>query len=117
MSFIENNNSYLEYSLRLNNSAKEIKAGQYLSRCVSGFIIPSRSVEKSPPTVERYKITDVQKLPHPIEKQPHKQLMVSADYIGDDLSLIPEGAKQWWWDDVIQFAEIKLNKPPASPLN
>ena len=35
-------------------------------------------------------------------------ITITAEYIGDDASVIPKGAYQWCYSDLIQFSKLEL---------
>lgn len=97
------------YSKKLHKYAQEIKTGDYIncplvlaaniSKTDRGFALP-----------EIYRITEVERLQEPITNSPHKELIIKADFVCDDVRNIPKNKKLWHYSDVIQFSLLELSK-------
>lgn len=102
------------YSNKLHKYAQEIKTGDYIN-CALVLSATNKRNENSFVLPEIYRITEVEHLQEPIANAPHKELIIKADYICDDVRDLPKNKKLWHYADVIQFSFVELSEKQINP--
>ena len=97
------------YSKKLHKYAQEIKTGDYIN-CPLVLAANNSKTDKGFALPEIYSITEVEHLQEPITNSPHKELIIKADFVCDDVRNIPKNKKLWHYSDVIQFSLLELSK-------
>ncbi len=97
------------YSNKLHKYAQEIKTGDYIN-CPLVLAANNSKTDKGFALPEIYSITEVEHLQEPITNSPHKELIIKADFVCDDVRNIPKNKKLWHYSDVIQFSLLELSK-------